>query len=161
MELNITSQELAKALKLSTRRVNQLVKESILRRGADGKFNLPEAVDAYYSFKYKSNEKVDYELEHALLEKAKREMAEIELDEHKGKLLYATDVEQAMATMILTCKSRLLSIPSKIAPKVLGQKNLAVIQDVIKTEICQALAELKEMPAPRDEESDAADTELH
>ena len=162
MELIISAADLAKALKLSTRRVNQLVKESILKRGADGKFYLPDAADDYYAFKH-TGEKINYEQEHALLEKAKRETAEIELDQLKGKLLYSTDVEQAMATMILTAKSLLLSIPTKCAPKVLGQKSLAVIQDEIKKEIYQALEELKEMPAPRDEDGDpdAADTDIH
>ncbi len=159
MDLNLSASDLAKVLKLSTRRVNQLVKESILKRGTDGKFYIPDAVEDYYAFKH-TGEKINYDQEHALLEKAKRETAKIELEQLKGQLLFATDVEAAMATMILNCKGRLMAIPSKCAPKVLGQKNLAVIQDEIKKEVYQALEELRQMPAPRDEDgdTDAADT---
>lgn len=156
VETNVNASDLAKALKLTVRRVNQLAKQSILKREADGKFHLPDAVETYYAFKFKDAEAINYDREHALHEKAKRETAEIELEQLKGSLLLAADVEQAMATMILTCRSRLQAIPTKCAPKVIGQKSLAVIVDVIQKEVHEALAELREMPAPRVDE-DAPD----
>lgn len=158
MELIISSSDLAKTLKLTAQRVNQLAKEGILKRRADGKFDLPESAELYYAFKFKTDEELNYEREHTLLEKAKRETAEIELEQMKGNLLYASDVEKAMSTMILTCRSRLLAMPSKCATQVIGQKSLTVIVDIIKKEIHEALEELKEMPTPTEEmDSDAED----
>ncbi len=157
MEVIVNSSDLAKALKISARRVQQLVKEGILKREADGRYNLPDSVEAYYAFKYMPDNKLSYDLEHTLLEKAKREKAEIELEQLKGSLLYASDVEQAMATMILTCKSRLLSIPTKCATQIIGLKDLSVIVGIIRDEIYGALEELKEMPAPEVVEDIAID----
>lgn len=157
MEINVSASDLAKALKLTVRRVNQLAKQTVLRRQADGKFHLPDSVEAYYVFKLKSDDDLDYNREHALLEKAKRETAEIELEQLKGRLLYASDVEQAMATMILTAKSRLLSIPTKCASKAVGQKDLSAIVEIIRSEIYEALNELKETPAPKVDEGSATD----
>lgn len=149
MELYLKSSDLAQVLKLGVRRVQVLAKEEILKREADGNFYLPDTVDAYYAFKYKSDEELNYEREHTLLEKAKREKAEIELEQLKGSLLVATEVERLQANMILTCKSRLLSIPTKCATKIIGQKDLSVITEIIKAEIYEVLNELKEIPAER------------
>jgi phage terminase Nu1 subunit (DNA packaging protein) len=150
--------ELAKLLRLSSRRVSQLVKEGVIKKEANGTFDTPQALEDYFAFKFKDDNAVDYEKEHALLEAAKREKAEIELELLKGSLLYATDVEQVMATMILTCKSRLLSIPTKCATQVIGLKDLSTIVEIIRDAICEALNELKEIPAPEVIEDDAIDT---
>jgi phage terminase Nu1 subunit (DNA packaging protein) len=157
MNLLVSSSDLAKVLRLTVQRVNQLAKEGVIKREADGKFNLPDRIEDYYAFKFKTDEEIDYEREHALLEAAKREKAEIELEQLKGSLLNAVDVEQAMSSMILTAKSRLLSVPTKAATRVIGQKNLSVIVEILKSEICNALDELKEMPAPPGDDTDAAD----
>ena len=134
---------MARLLRITTRRVRQLVEEGIIKKEADGTFNTPEVIDSFFAFKYKTDDAVNFEKEHALLEAAKREKAEIELEQLKGQLLYATDVEQAMATLILTTKSRLLSIPTKCATQVLGLKDLSVIVVIIRDEIYEALNELK------------------
>ena len=155
MEIYNSAAELAKLLRLSSRRVSQLVKEGVIKKEANGKFDTPQALEDYFAYKFKDDNAVDYEKEHALLEAAKREKAEIELDQIKGSLLYATDVEQAMATMILTCKSRLLSVPTKCATQVIGLKDLSVIVEIIRDEIYEALNELKEMPSPEVVEDNA------
>jgi phage terminase Nu1 subunit (DNA packaging protein) len=149
MNLNMTSAELAKILKMSTRRVNQLNKEGILIRGTDGNYYMPDAVEAYYAYKFKPTEKINYDIEHTLLEKAKRETAEIELELMKGSLIYTSEVEQLMASMILTCKSRLLTMAAKCAPKIIGQNQLAVIAQIINNEVSEALDELRQIPAEK------------
>jgi phage terminase Nu1 subunit (DNA packaging protein) len=149
MENYINTTEMAKLLRLSVRRVNQLVKENILKKEIDGKFNIYESLDSYYSYKFKSNEELNYEIEHTLLEKAKREKAEIELEQLKGSLLYAIEVEELMANMILTCKSRLLSIPTKCAAKIIGKTDISLITNVIKNEVYDALNELSQIPAEK------------
>lgn len=154
---NCTASYLAELLAISERRVNQLAADGTIKRDADGKFDPPSSIEAYYTFKLKTNEKVDYEKEKALHEAVKREKAEIQLEHYKGTLLSATDVERAMSSMILTAKSRLLALPAKVAPKVIGQKNIPVIEDIIKHEVNAALNELSEMPAPPGDDIDAED----
>lgn len=53
MEQYASSSDLAKVLRLTSQRVNQLAKDGVIKREADGKFDLSEAVDNYFSFKYK------------------------------------------------------------------------------------------------------------
>ncbi len=147
MELKVNSSDLAKVLKLGVRRVQVLAKEEVLKREADGNFHLPDAVDAYYAFKYRTDEDLNFEREHTLLEKTKREKAEIELDLLKGKILDAAEVEKLQANMIITFRSRILSMGSKCAPKLLGQKSIPVITEIINIEAHEALNELKQIPA--------------
>lgn len=159
MDELVSSSELAKVLKLSARRVNQLAEQNIVYRENNGKFNLADSCENFYAWKFRSDEKMDYDLEHALLEKAKREKAELDLQQHKKQLLVATDVEHMVSGMILTCKAHLLSIPSKIAPKLTKQANPAVIADKIQHEIYEALSELSQIPAERViDSSDAVDS---
>jgi len=158
MEIYNTVAELAKLLRLTSRRVNQLVKENVLKKEANGKFNTCDAIEAFYAFKFKTDEELNYDIEHTLLEKAKREKAEIELEQLKGSLLYAVDVEQLMANMIITYKSRTLSMPAKCATKVIGQTSLSVITEIIKTEVNELLNELKQIPFEKLGEDNAIDT---
>lgn len=154
---NCTAAYLAELLAISERRVNQLAADGTLERTVDGKFDPPSAIEAYYTFKLKSNEKIDYDKEKALHEAVKREKSEIQLEQYKRTLLSAVDVERAMSSMILTAKSRLLALPAKVAPKVIGQKNIPVIEDIIKREVNAALCELSEMPAPPGDDFNADD----
>jgi len=153
MENYINKSELAQILGLSVRRINQLVKENVLKKEISGKFNTADTLETYYKFKFKTDEDLTYEHEHALLERAKREKAEIELAQLKNSLLYASDVEQLMKNIIQTFNTKTLSIPQKCAPKILGQTNLPVITEIIKREICSALTELAQIPAENLEEA--------
>lgn len=146
MECFVSSSDLAKVLKLTAQRVNQLAKEGTVKREVDGKFYLPNAINDYYSFKYKTDEDLNFMHEHTLLEKAKREKAEIELEQLKSKLLYASDVEQAMANMIKHSRAILLPIAEICAVKLIGQKNMAFVVEIIREEIYCALNTLKDTP---------------
>jgi hypothetical protein len=146
MELLVIRSELAKILKLSTRRIDQLVKEGVLKRDDSGKYDLPEAVEAYFKYKLLTDEDVNYQREHTLFEKAKRQKAEIELEQLKGTLIFASEAEQAVATMVLTVKSRILGLPSKCAPLIIGQRDIVKITGILRDEVYQALTELSQTP---------------
>lgn len=161
----VTTDKLAELFGFSRQRINQLAKEGVLEKKAPGRFFLMLNIKKYIEFLRNgtvSEEEGEatalYWEEKALHERAKREKAEIELELFKGNLLKATDVEQTMADMILTAKSRLLSIPSKVSPKILGQKNITAVAEIIRGEIYEALNELKEMPAPRNDDYATDDT---
>lgn len=158
MEQYVSTADLAFILKLTSRRVNQLVDENVIFRESSGKFDVAESVENFFAYKFKSDEKVNYNLEHALFEKAKREKAELDLQERKKKLLKADDVEKLMSGMILTFKARLLNLPTKCASKIIGEKSLSVITEVLKEAVIEALGELRELPAEKVMSGDEADT---
>lgn len=143
---SVSTKELADILKISERRVQQLAKDGILMRSDDGNFNLPDSVEGYLKFKTESGN-VNFDREHALLEKAKREKTEIALAKLKGSLLRADDVEHLISGMIITCKTKLLSIPMKCAPRLLNCKCQAKIVGILEDAVYEALNELHEMPA--------------
>ena len=144
MDKFISSSDLAKVLVLTVQRVNQLAKDGTIKREADGKFEISSAVETYYRFKLLTDAEVDYQREHAKLEQAKQELGILD-----GTLLIADEVESLMANMIITCKTRLLGIPSRLAPQLLGLRNLSKIAEILRDEIYQALTELSEIPAEK------------
>lgn len=158
MEQFVSSSDLALVLKISSRRVNQLADEGVIFREENGKFDISKAVENFFRHKYRVDEAKDinFDKEHALFEKVKRKKAEIDLEEHKKTLLKASDVEHLMAGMILTCKARLLTLPTKVTPKIIGEKDPTVVVETIKDAVFEALNELKEIPAPVVVEADNA-----
>lgn len=161
MEQYVSASDLALILKITARRVSQLAAEGTIFREENGKFDIAKSVENFYRKKFHTDEKreIDFDMEHALYEKAKRKKAELDLQKYQGQLLDAKEVEHAMSGMILTCKARLLNIPIKVAPKVVGEGNMSVIVEKIKDAVFEALEELHQMPAAEIlEADDAVDT---
>lgn len=79
--------------------------------------------------------------------RAKREtyraqMAEVEYRARIGELLEAKDVAATWVAQIGIAKGRLLSLPARLAPAVLGLGDLRAIETVIREAIHEALTEL-------------------
>jgi|GEM_PF-6513328 len=147
MEFTVNTKELAKILEITPRRVQQLVKKGVLHREVDGTLNAHDAIEAYYKWKIqetgysptKTGDREEFKREHARLEKAKKEMAELRLGILNGTLVYADDVEAEIVKRILVFRSRMLVLPSKLSPRIASSKNLAEIQAMIQWEILHAI----------------------
>lgn len=113
IEIRGNTGELAKLLNITQRRVNQLAEEKIITRQPEGDFVLPEAIAEFYSFKFQSDEAIDFMAEKALHEKAKRELAELELQKRRNEVHDAADVELVMTDMLTNLRSQLLGLPAK------------------------------------------------
>ena len=79
--------------------------------------------------------------------KAKREtyraqMAEVDYRQRIGELLEATEVARLWAEQIAIAKGRLLALPARLAPAVLGLGDLREIERTIREAIHEALTEL-------------------
>lgn len=135
--------DLAELLMITTRRVNQLVSEEVISREAEGDFILPTAVAAYYENKYSNVEETDFMAEKALHEKAKRQLAELELRKRNGEVHEAADVEMVMTDMLTNLRSQLLGLPAKMAPQ-LANRDKDYIDNILTDEIHARLAELSE-----------------
>lgn len=146
-EMVFSAKQLSDVLNLTPRRVQQLAEDGIIVKASRGKYFAFESIKRYVQTlqeKRGDSDKVDYYTEHALLEKAKREKAELELAKRKNQLHDAADVELVLTNMLTTFRNRVMAIPPKVAPKVIGVKNLAEINQVIQQEILEALTELSE-----------------
>lgn len=148
--VTVSSTVLAKLFDISTRRIRQLENEGVIQKVARGKYSLQTNVKNYINYlkttsdlkeNKQENENIDYDKEHALFEKTKREKAELELAAMKGSMHYSSDVEKVMNDMLSNFKSKLLGLPSRAAP-VLQMKESAEIQDKLQSEVLEVLHEL-------------------
>ncbi|MFH5187124.1 hypothetical protein ACHHV8_33580 [Paenibacillus sp. TAB 01] len=147
-EMVLTGIQLAEMLNLGTRRVQQLAEEGILVKAARGKYKATESIQNYIrTLQDKSGAKdagsVDYFDERARHEKAKREIAEIELSVMRGDLHKSEDVKFVMNDMLAAFRSRIMALPAKLAPQLVGCK-LPAIMNLLTKEVREALMELSE-----------------
>lgn len=148
----VSSSVLAKAFGLTDRRIRMLAEEGVIKRVGHGRYNFVESVQNYIVYlrtntelkESKTDLKVDYDNEHALLEKAKREKAELELKVMRGELHLAEDVEQVMNDMLANFRGKILSMPSKLSPMLVARDNVNNIQDIIERNCFEVLDELKD-----------------
>lgn len=148
-DLVVSTDVLGELFGYSRRRINQFVEEGVLERQSPGRFLLAQSVKKYIDFiklgkagEEEEEATAQYWEEKALHEKAKREMAELKLAKEKRQLHSSADVEFVMTDMLVTFRNRILSIPQKVAPAVLGLTSLAEITNVVDSELREALTEL-------------------
>lgn len=144
-EMLFTTNQMAKLLNLSARRIQQLAEEGILVKLNRGKYKLVVSVQQYIqSLQARdggSDTEVDYFGERALHERAKRQMAEMNLSVMKGELHRSEDVAHVMNDMIAAFRSRTLAIPTKLAAQLVGKK-MPVILQMLGDAVYEALNEL-------------------
>lgn len=148
--------DISKALQLSDRRVQQLVQAKILPEPVNGKYDLADCIRAYEKYlqeRQNGNFEHDQVAQQKLrLLKAQAEKAELELEVLKGKYLDAEWVEFTWSDIVVTFRSRMLSIPGKLARSLAAAGgNFAKLEKILEDEIYDALLELSRHD---DEESD-------
>lgn len=151
-KLIVSTKVVADMFDVTTRRVGQLCEEGILSKIKQGSFELVPTVRDYIRFLKAKNDAVsndgdiseEFNKEHTLLERAKREKAELEVALMKGTVHASEDVEREMTKMLSAFRSRVLSIPSKVAPKAGATDDITAIEAMLRDEIYNALKELSE-----------------
>lgn len=150
--ITVNSASLEKIIGVSDSRIRQLARENIIIRAAKGRYKLLESIKNYIlTLKVKmeadnsevSDGEIDLEEEKAIHERVKRRISELKLQTMKGELHKAEDVETVMMDMLVAFKTRMMNIPSKVAP-ILESRDAAYIKDRLTHEITEALDELKD-----------------
>jgi phage terminase Nu1 subunit (DNA packaging protein) len=147
-----STKAIAEILMLSERRVQQLAKEKVIPRLRPGEFRLAPAVQGYIRFlqeRMQSGSDPDLQRERALLTKVQRETAELELAALRGEMHKSEDVMTVWTECVVNCRSRLLSIPTKLAPVLYEAETVADIQEALKKAVYEALDELAEYSKER------------
>lgn len=149
--VTVSTTVLANLFNVTTRRIRQLENEGVIEKVARGKYSLKESINKYITYIKATNdlkedkaseENVNYEEEHALLEKTKRQKAEIELAAMQGKVHFSSDVERVMTDMLSNFKSKILALPSRAAPNLISLESIAEIQEFLQLEVLDVLHEL-------------------
>lgn len=96
----------------------------------------------------------DKHTEETRLKKAQADKIELELAIKAGEYVPKSDVESAFIDMATQIKTKLLKIPSSLAPVVIGIKDMYEIQQLIEDQIREAMEALADGGATdeRDEE---------
>ena len=76
---------------------------------------------------------------------------ELKIAALRGELISSADVKQAMVAAVTATRSRLLSLPTSLAPRLASVSDPASIESVIKGEVYSALRELSTWRFPKDE----------
>lgn len=146
-----TAEELADLFDLTKVRIHQLAKEGVVVKVERGAFDLLESVRGYVKF-FKARKLNQYDTggddaeaygaHRARLTGAKADIAEIEAEAMKGRFHEAGAVEAVWTDMLMNARSKLLAIPSRLAPKLRKETKLPVVKDILEAAIVEALAEL-------------------
>lgn len=73
---------------------------------------------------------------------AEAEIAELELERIRGTLCLTEDVVKTWENVLYACKAKFLAMPSKAAPLIASENEIAKIQQIIEDHIKEALSEL-------------------
>lgn len=133
------------------RMIRELADRGILKRDSKGKYFLMESVKSYVIMLKASkggriiteDGELNLDEERAKHEFIKRQITEIKLQLIKGQVHKAEDVEAVMTDMLEKFKSKMISIPPRLATQMEGEDKLE-IQRILTTEINEALMELSD-----------------
>lgn len=150
--VTVNATELGKIIGVTERRVRQLAEEGILIRAAKGRYVLTDSLKAYIlklkiSMESKGEDpdvEISIDEEKAIHEKVKRQMSELKLKIMQGELHKSEDVKNVMTDMLMSVKTKLLAMPSKLAPMLVSRNDIGFVKDALNCEVIETLNELKE-----------------
>ena len=142
-KVTTTQTQMARALKVSQQRVSQMAKDGTLPVDETGALLLVDGLRHYFGGRLADAEDgdIDFDKERALHEKAKREIAELQLMKMKKQAYSARTVEYVMTEMLSNLRTQLLGLPSKMAPLLEGKTKEEIYASMTK-EIEEKLSEL-------------------
>lgn len=145
----VNTKVISKMFNMTERNVRYLVDDGVIARVAHGRYDLIDTVSRYVTFLKMSYDGIDeskviesLDYEKWLHEKAKREKAEIELAHIKKEMHKADEVEKVQNHMMMAFRSKLLSLPSKLALQLASKDDPKMIEAILERDIHEALAEL-------------------
>ncbi|MBE1306022.1 hypothetical protein G4W71_18630 [Clostridium botulinum] len=150
--VTVSSSVLADIFGLTERRVRQLAEEGIIVKIKRGRYDLSSSVRNYIIHlktnndlkEDKTDKEIDYDMEHALLERARREKVELELAAMRGQMHNSEDVERVMNDMLSNFRSKLLALPTKASPMLIARDDIGTIQEILHNKMLEVLNELSD-----------------
>ncbi len=142
---------IAKLLKLTERRCQQLADEGVLVRVGRGKYDLVGSVQGYIGYLQArtpdAGAKLDLNQERARLAKVNADIAEIELEKLKGVVVDAEAAKFAWEALATQVRTNLLNnVPVRVASKAKSETAETKIKAIVRDEITAALRALAEQP---------------
>ena len=144
--MEVSTEQLANCLGITTRRVQLLAKESVVLKLRRGTYDLEKSVQGYITYKVESLEQSQEQKSldeiRADHERWKMRKTQLAVRLMEGKLHRAEDVERVWTQSAAAVRSRLLGIPVKAAPQVVGMEDAGEVQKILQREVAEALNEI-------------------
>ena len=141
-EENLSQSKYAEHRNVTKGYIGRMVKEGRLHL-IKGKLNV-EMSDAELDNKSNDEKAPNYWVEKALHEKAKRELAELDLKLKQDQLVEVDQVGDHLDKIFSAVRQRLLATPSKIAPLVHAEESVGGARIVLESAVFEVLSELSE-----------------
>lgn len=146
---DVNQKTLAAALGISARQVRNLREQGMFNFiPGTKKYDLTTCVSEYIEFKVKAETgrgtSIDKEREQAEHERLKKEITKIKLRKLRAEAHEASDVEEFWNEALFNFRNRLLAVPAKCAPLILGESDINVIINILTNEMFETLDELSE-----------------
>ncbi len=150
-EKMISSQEVADIIGKAPRTVQDLAKKGILtcqKKGNRSSYDLYTVVREYCGYVAQLNRKdfasVQEEKAHEeiRLKRAKADMAELMMQELRGRLHAAEDVEAMTTDLVMLVRSSLMALPGRVSAELAGTSDAAEVSEMLKREIYGILRDL-------------------
>ena len=141
-EENLSQSKYAEHRNVTKGYIGRLIKEGRLHL-IKGKLNV-EISDAELHNKSNDEKAPNYWIEKALHEKAKRELAELDLKLKQDQLVEVDQVGDHLDKIFSAVRQRLLATPSKIAPLVHTEESVGGARIVLESAVFEVLSELSE-----------------
>ena len=136
----LTQNKLAEWLSRDRGTIRRIIADSSLEAKKYGRYEYYRLADVVNAML--EGDRLDLQQERAKLAQRQTERTEIQIDEMKGHLVDAEEVKTAWTNMAAACRAKLLAIPTKMAGEVMALETLQEVQDVLKSQVYEALSEL-------------------
>lgn len=147
----VNAEKLAVFVNLTKQRVHQLVAEGLPRK-LRGKYDLDECARWYIRYLQAAiekkaipmdgNELVSEQTQRIRKMRLDADLKEIDLARARGQLVSIEDAEKEMTDLVLTTKARIMSVPARLAPDLLGETSRVMAQAKIEKALKESLANL-------------------
>lgn len=146
--------QVAAVLDLEVRRVQQLAREGIIPKPARGRYQLGGCVQGYIRYlraRAHPDDLLTYDAARTKKMTADAELAELTLARERGRLVEVERFESALSQAFGRVRSRLLALPSRAAPDLVGLAAEVDAELVLDRLVVEMLAELQRDPVPDDD----------
>jgi hypothetical protein len=143
----ISLSTLSECLGVTKEHVTRLANKGVIPKSINGEYDLVPSVRGYIESLRSRTDPASVSLtkEKTLLVKMQRERLEIELARAREELISVDLVNETWEKIVYACRSRLLVIPTKLAPLVFTSKTIPEVKEVIQDAIYEALTELAQL----------------
>ena len=136
--MTVNFEEAANFLNLSRSSFYRLIETGVIPKSDNGEYILGEVVESYWRNQFDTE---GLKAAQTRLTTAQAELKELELAEQRGELHRASAIAKVWADNVLNAKKKLLAIPTKIPPMLVGQ-DVQTIRKKLEQEIKESLREL-------------------